>query len=128
MSIQTTLPAGQYFVGDPMFVLAKLGEDLWDQISKETGFLEFPYISETIQLFVGDTVEADGDYVSGDYSFSVQSGSFGIIPRSTVDFLGVDISDLESVGVILDFSEEFVINFDNGTFAVSDRVFIDTNE
>jgi len=126
-----TLPAGQYYVGDPCYVIAdeKWSDflDAWDtQLGRDhdghriSGIFEF----EGHQVFAGYTAHGDGTF---DH-FPVDSGTIGVVPISLVSKRNIseeglwDFKQIEEQGLgeFVTFDEPFEADEAEGTFYIGD--------
>ena len=113
-----TLPAGVYFIGDPMYVLDK---DEWH---------DMVYLSESIyepelhfwhhKTDVGDGVYYDQE----DHRYFVDSASIGVVPISMFTKDTKDVSS-KKIGLVYEFKNDFTCDYDDGVFKIDDIV-IDT--
>lgn len=127
MTIDTILPAGKYYIGDPCYVFS--GKyDLWGQVLEASDYLEVPCDLPNIKIWAASTKYGDGQYATFDYTFSVDSGCIGIVPMETVEFVGADISFLEKCGAFITFKKDSRILFEDGVFAFGAEQCIDTND
>ena len=102
--MDSTLPAGSYYVGDLCYVVR--GDD-WDRLlgitNFEDGIFEMEFKGKLYKFAIWGTAYGDGEYFdSAIRSYPVDSGTIGCIP---VD--AVDISDNNLSGNIIEFTEEF---------------------
>ncbi len=88
--VSLTLPAGEYYIGDPCYVIA---DDRWDEVCNQM-FPGVPgnddYENHDIQLdgthfFVYSTAYGDGLYDDGMYTYGVDAGCIGAVPMSLVN-------------------------------------------
>jgi hypothetical protein len=95
------LNAGQYYIGDPCYVIA---DDEWDDflgvfISSDSGFFEYKGHS----FFVSNTAYGDGSYEDNfGNTYPVDAGLIGAIPMELVS------QYKEKDGTLYTFSEPFV--------------------
>lgn len=123
--IAETLPAGEYWIGDPCYAFPNSGpkEHLWCQVLGDSHDLDDPYITDEIKIWAGGTAYGDGEYESDTNDiFPVDAGLIGIMTRETVDFLSNDITELTRLGKFVTFNEDFNICINYGTFQFGDMV------
>ncbi len=80
--INTTLPAGEYYIGDLCYVL---GDNVYDNIFGGTGYEMGIYTEKATgrTFLVGSTAYGDGEYPGSDgKKFAVDAGIIGICPKS----------------------------------------------
>jgi hypothetical protein len=128
---------GKYFIGDPCYAIAdehwdrflevKYGED-WlqnaDQMDETNTHFEF----DGHQVFVGATAFGDGVYFDNetDTEYGVDSGTLGLIPIELCTNKE-DLVNLEKLGRVVDFSDSFECDVNNGEFTFGD-IEINTRE
>lgn len=105
------LPAGEYFIGDPCYVLDEPNFD-WSQILKDTNYFESKSMKnggifeiQNLKYAVFSTSYGDGCY-NDNYNnlYSVDSGCIGCIPTSLLN----NIPD--KLGKVFNFNHPFYIN------------------
>lgn len=110
------LPAGNYWIGDPCYPFPNDGpkSDEWDKVLAATDFFQNPHCDlDEIQVWAGNTVYGDGTYAGSDGNiYPVDSGLIGIMPESTVDYLGNDKAWLANCGTFGTFAKPFDVVFD----------------
>lgn len=75
-----TLPAGDYFIGDPCYVIP---DDIWSEIHGST---YGEVMTDGIRWVINSTHSGDGVYKgSNGYSYSVDAGTLGMVPASLCD-------------------------------------------
>lgn len=95
------LEAGEYYIGDPCYVIA---DEEWDDfldvfISKDSGFFEY----KGHRFFVSSTAYGDGSYEDNfNNTYPVDAGLIGAIPMELV------AQYKERDGTLYTFSEPFV--------------------
>jgi hypothetical protein len=81
-NIRTTLPPGEYYIGDLCYVL---GDNVYDNIFGGTGYEMGIYTEKSTgrTFLVGSTAYGDGEYPGSDGNkFAVDAGIIGICPKS----------------------------------------------
>jgi hypothetical protein len=81
-NIRTTLPPGEYYIGDLCYVL---GDNVYDNIFGGTGYEMGIYTEKATgrTFLVGSTAYGDGEYRGSDGNkFAVDAGIIGICPKS----------------------------------------------
>lgn len=120
------LPAGKYWLGDPCYPFPNDGpkSDEWDKVLAATDFFENPHCDlGEVQVWAASTMYGDGTYHDGDgYAYPVDAGLIGIMPESTVDYLGNDKGWLETCGRFVTFDEPFEVKFYDGCFQFRDII------
>lgn len=128
-NFSVTLPAGKYWIGDPCYPFPNDGpkSDEWDRVLEATDFFERPHCDlDEIQVWAGSTTYGDGTYLGTDgNSYPVDAGMLGIMPVSTVDYLGNDKVWLSQCGKFMEFSTPFRVEVSNGGFMFG-SLFIET--
>lgn len=123
------LPAGKYWIGDPCYPFPNDGpkSDEWERVLEATDFFERPHCDlGEIQVWAGSTTYGDGTYLGTDgNSYPVDAGMLGIMPVSTVDYLGNDKAWLSQCGKFMEFPTPFRVEFNNGGFMFG-SLFIET--
>lgn len=121
-----TLPAGKWWIGDPCYPFPNDGpkSDEWDRVLGATGCFESPHCDlGEIQVWAGSTKYGDGTYSGSDgNSYPVDAGLLGIMPESTVDYLGNDKEWLAKCGKFKTFDEPFKVVFYQGCFQFGDTI------
>jgi hypothetical protein len=125
------LPPGEYFIGDPCYVIPDTeNQKLWQEscsvsdLNSEGLFVIFDGVP-----WIGlSTAFGDGVYNSNIHtSYSVDSGLIGAVPRSIVDkYSHRSIEELESLGSFQYFEKPFSVESDEGTLRIGD-IKIETN-
>jgi hypothetical protein len=143
---RTELPPGQYYIGDPCYVIEE-----WEQALDETRYFNlfvdhtrkvynehalqngvFRYIHNGIDYMfaVSSTMWGDGEYPVVDWRgktlgyCGVDVGMIGAIPVEMIRHHG--LHKHLNLGVIYEFKYPFNIRFDDGTISFS-SVFVYTN-
>jgi len=104
-----TFKAGKYWIGDPCYAVK---DENWVSLLKRTNYLddgEFEYNNQ--RCFASGTSYGDGEYQDNlGNSYGVDAGLIGIMPLEACD------GDYLDGGNIIDFNEDFEIDYDNGIF------------
>jgi hypothetical protein len=123
------LPAGRWWIGDPCYPFPNDGpkSDEWERVLEATDFFERPHCDlGEIQVWAGSTTYGDGTYLGTDgNSYPVDAGMLGIMPVSTVDYLGNDKAWLSQCGKFMEFPIPFRVEVNNGGFMFG-SLFIET--
>lgn len=122
-----SLPAGEYFVGDPCYAIPN---DEWDAFLNE-GFFPAEDAEQNVfeykgmKVFAHYTKYGDGSYLgSDDRRYAVDSGSIGAVP---IELCGkYSREELERLGRIMKYDATFFVDYDEGLFTIGD-VDIDTD-
>jgi hypothetical protein len=117
------LPAGEYYIGDPCYVISK-----WDDYLKEFWATTkygarggmFDFDGHTCAAFY--TKHGDGQYPFEGAMLPVDSGSIGAVPLVLCDRGCVEMS-----GAVVHMGEEFRCTEKDGRLHFGDRV-VDTND
>jgi len=130
-----TLPAGEYYVGDPSYICPC---DIWQEILETTKQLtNHPQVFKSRVLFCHTTAYGDGRYENQarPESYGVDSSTLGIVPmelvwkmNSEVPFDDSCVFTIKQLGSVITFEEDFEASVENGVFTFGDKVLIDTNE
>lgn len=107
-----TFPPGTYYIGDPCYVVS---DDNWQQLLDDTNYFENENQSyKGLQILVGDTSYGDGTYTDNyRREYGVDAGLIGIMPIEVVDN---KYSNIENLGAIVEFEEDFVVEIKDGVF------------
>lgn len=118
-----TFPPGTYYIGDPCYVVS---DDNWDKLLDDTDFFENESQSyKGVQILAGDTMYGDGEYEDNyGRKYGVDAGLIGIMP---IDVIDKKYENIEELGSIVEFDENFVAIVDNGVFKFGD-VIINTGD
>ena len=128
MTIKTTarLPAGQYFIGDPCYVLSTGDHDGWIRFLMDNKLInegpphqgECDY--EGHACFVGGTSYGDGTYLlSTSHELSVDSGLLSAVPMAAND--EPNLRHLAQLGAIITFHKGFDCSVEDGVFWFGDH-------
>ena len=118
-----TMPAGQYYFGDPCYVI----NEGWSKLLEDTDFMEdFSTTERVLRAF--PTAYGDGTY-SGRVIFSgnrfpVDAGLLGFVP---VDEMEVSTQDAKRMGALVTMPEPFVFEAEGGVYRVNGIVVVDTD-
>lgn len=126
VSKKVLFDAGEYYIGDPCYVMA---DENWDETLKQTGCFGYEpfagYDDEIFDLYgrqcwAFNTLYGDGCYKDGkNKKYYVDSGMLGIVPFDACDQLPDDAQ-------VHFFSDAFYVYAIDGVFYF-DNVVIDTN-
>ena len=90
-TMQTTIPAGCYYVGDPCYAVShdEEGSQAWDAILTSSNIFD-GCIKGTwggFEVYASQTAYGDGVYTdqNSEYEFGVDAGLIGVIPVALVD-------------------------------------------
>ena len=115
---KVVLPAGIYYIGDPMHVLDK---EEWHERVYITDNIYEPELSFWHhKTYWGDGVFYDQDQCR----YVVDSASIGVVPIYMFRDGKGNIS-MDRLGVVYAFGNEFICEYDNGIFTIGD-IKIDT--
>ena len=127
------LPAGDYYIGDPCYVLAAddYPDDRWSNFCDllEKGGNEVTEF-EGVPMFAAGTAYGDGTYEGSDgFEYGVDAGLIGIVPLS----LCTDVERLKrarehELGTFVKFTKEFEVTSDGEGFFNFGGILIDTKE
>ena len=119
------LPAGIYYIGDPMYVLDK---DEWH---------DMVYMSESIYdidtyFWCHKTAWGDGYYVDNKGNgYGVDSASIGVVPFELFKYKTMDnmknFIAQRHTGLLKHFDKEFTCDYEDGIFKIGD-IEIDTGD
>ena len=112
---ENALPAGEYWLGDPCYVIK---DDQWldflKHINRENGSAEF----QGHQLTVFDTRHGDGVYQDGAGNlYPVDSGQIGAVPKDLIQR-----EALMHMGRLIDSSSPLVCTDEDGILTFGDTV------
>ena len=138
------LPPGEYYIGDPCYVIGKghrvaVGyRDCWIEFLEETDYCRDPNKQEYrgIKFFASNTAYGDGCYPAyvkdiGEFSFPVDAGMLGVIPVELIDsILTVRDQVVErDLGVFVTVDKSFKCSRnEQGTFFVEGITEIPTSD
>jgi hypothetical protein len=107
-----TFSKGTYYIGDPCYVVS---DDNWDKLLDNTDFFQNEDQSyKGYQILAGDTAYGDGTYTDNyRREYGVDAGLIGIFPIEAVDN---KYGNVEELGSIVEFEEDFVVEINNGVF------------
>lgn len=119
-------PPGQYYIGDPCYVIQE-----WDEFCDTyftTGGGELTFHGQSI--FVDNTTYGDGTYEGTDgHSYSVDAGLLGIIPTSLITEYDInnsdDVKQINRLGRLVTFDSPIKVDCDQGDFRFG-HIFIST--
>lgn len=125
-----TFPAGVYYIGDLCYVI---NEKDWEELLEQSGHLGLDFDSDQwfgkfkkFGLFVGSTAHGDGMYYDNrGGTYAVDSGTIGIIDATWPD---VNESEIEMLGCIVHFHQDFKVQMPERGLFHFDGLTIDTRE
>jgi len=108
------LPAGDYYIGDPCYVLAADGypDDRWSKFcnllydhNKQREVTEF----EGVPMYAAGTANGDGEFLGTDnFAYGVDAGLIGIVPLSLcTDTARLERAKEHALGRFVTFTKEF---------------------
>jgi hypothetical protein len=127
MTIDATLPAGRYWIGDLCYVMHGLWDAFCDLTLSGPDVADGPFTLNDQDGWFHTTAYGDGFYgydlhnLPDDFvaagGFGVDAGLIGIIPMALV---GKDEDDDSALGVIIEFKKPVRCNYMNGIFVFTD--------
>ena len=119
------LPAGQYYIGDPCYVIGTKEHRDWIAILDKTNYFDGNvYELDGRKVWAHGTAHGDGCYTDNlGNAYGVDAGLIGAIPVELVD----DVEEAKRLGQIHDFEDDFACTYKNGTLNFGDLVLIDTD-
>ena len=126
---KTTLPAGQYWIGDPCYVLhaewSEICNDFFFATRNDHGCNEGEFTMKNGgRIFIGNTAYGDGYYHDNfNNGYGVDAGCIGIVPFDIIDQTD-KLNDIR-LGTVVNFDEDFEVSVDKGIFQFGNIV-IDT--
>ncbi len=112
------LPAGKYWVGDCCYFLDKKinwSEEFCEPFFNNEGGK--PFLIRGHLVAASSTAYGDGVYPSNiGFEFGVDAGLIGVVPQA----LCTTTVTSSSLGVLVDFKNEFTVSYDNGTISIGD--------
>ena len=109
MAIEITMPAGEYYVGDPCYALSQDNRDKWHlQTIRGPGVEPLPQFTiNGYKCLSFRTLEGDGLYPGSDgFEYGVDSGRIGLIPVPLLDPCEV------GMGTVRTFNKPFACSRD----------------
>lgn len=119
--VGTTLPAGEYYIGDPCYVIEEWPAflDVFE-VAEDNDEDVFEYKGRNV--FVHHTMHGDGLYDGSDgHEYGVDSGLIGVVPIGLVTKNGDG-----GLGMRYKFDTPFTVAHSNGTFYI-DTLVINTD-
>lgn len=113
MKHEATLPAGEYYVGDPCYVFKE--SERWMKLLDEAGFFQKKAFVEFEGgvVFSSNTAYGDGHYRASDgQRYPVDAGLLGLVSKSLVD----DLEYAEGCGNIIKFERPTKVSAEGGYF------------
>jgi hypothetical protein len=78
-----TLPQGEYFIGDPCYVIP---DDIWDEWCTTLKMKDGEVMTNGIKWVINSTHWGDGLYEGSDgYAYGVDAGTLGMVPAALFD-------------------------------------------
>lgn len=119
MKSELMMPAGEYYIGDPCYVI---DNDLWDEfcdatfaMKKDYGVFEF----KGYKCFVSSTNYGDGTYTDQMHrKYPVDAGIIGAIP------IGLVKKDFKNLGHTFKSEYEFGVSADEGRWLEEKNIYI----
>ena len=134
-----TFPAGEYYVGDPCYVIGdndNPNDTDWEDLGISTGWFgcdpDIPHPNwddglfeyNGYKCFAYHTAYGDGTYTFGRMTFGVDAGLLSVIPMEAVN--AGRITDAHLLGHVVEFKIPFKVWYEDGTFYFG-HIEIDTN-
>ena len=125
-----SIPAGRYFVGDPVYLAGSGGQDAWDDLcekinadgERDKRSVIGGVTMNGVPVIVADTAYGDGTfYDEKGNAYSVDSGLLSVIPVEMAEHLRVPESELKDSGRIVDVPAPVKMSyddFDEGTIRI----------
>ena len=117
-----TLPAGEYYIGDPCYVIH---DDEWMPFLEANGLLDNDGFHPACEYhdkpcFVSSTMYGDGTYPVwgpvGQKPIGVDAGLLSAVPSDLV----ADRGEAERLGFFVTFAEDFACGWEDGTIIFGD--------
>jgi hypothetical protein len=88
-----TMPAGQYYLGDPCYCLASM----WREVLDKSNYFETPFvIGKKLPIIAFETAFGDGIYFDQNGTeYSVDSGLIGLVPVSMADSAPIGVQKVK---------------------------------
>jgi hypothetical protein len=129
--MKTGMKSGKYYIGDPCYLF----DASWRKLLEENSYFDNDLDEQQIngiKVAIGHTKYGDGLYEdSSERKYCVDAGLIGVVP---VELLSLDGKQTEesinsdvTIGHIVEFSEDFDVNINDGLFSFGDIV-INTEE
>ena len=116
------MPAGEYYFGDPCYVL----DSKWMDLLISTDYLE-DYSDTDWITRAGSTLYGDGTFfgmgIMSQFKFTVDSGSIGLVPLTE---MCVDAVNVNPLGKRFTMDEPFIFKVIDGRFYINDKLVLDT--
>jgi len=119
------MTAGTYFIGDPCYCFSR---DSWLKLIDMTGcfdngdHVEFNQLGNVVAF--GRTDHGDGTYLDQfGHQYSVDAGLLGAVPINLNEEM---YDDLNELGKVFTFEEEWEFDADDGLFNFGGKIIIDT--
>jgi len=132
--IAIMLPAGQYYIGDPCYVVGTKNHELWMDFLYKTGLIsdtdectEGYCTYEGHELFAASTAFGDGSFEDNEgYNYPVDAGMIGVIPIALTDDVAIESKKL---GRIETFARDFEVSrTQDGVFVINRNIVINTGD
>jgi hypothetical protein len=122
------LPKGKYYIGDPCYAFPN--HDKWMELLDASKYFSEACLAELddekIRVWAGPTAYGDGTYMSSlGIALSVDAGLIGIMPVESLEYLGVNLKEMEFYGTFVEFKNSFCVTHVDGFFEFG-HVTVDT--
>ncbi|APR02385.1 hypothetical protein RSJ2_3982 (plasmid) [Clostridium botulinum] len=113
---------GKYYIGDPCYAVKEQKD--WSKLLDDTDYFEAEnQFYKGYPILGGGTAYGDGIYKDNEgRKYSVDAGLIGIMPIEAID---KECENIERLGNIIDFDNNFITEIKDGIFKFGDIV-IDT--
>ena len=116
------MPAGQYYFGDPCYVIRSSWMDLLEATDFFNDFSNTKWVTRA-----GSTAYGDGEYhgmeMMANTAFSVDAGVIGIVP---LDEMEVQPNDIDTLGTMFTMVKPFTFEAIDGKFFINNQLVLDT--
>lgn len=122
------LPAGEYYIGDPCYVIADNTDDSideWHAFLDKSGMFSSTAANEAYfdykdhKVWMHHTAYGDGEYQDQEEKeYGVDSGLIGVVPVEVTDKELLDETVKGNDGHLKTFKEEFNVFYEDGTFFI----------
>lgn len=140
--MKTELPAGEYYIGDPCYVIADLNDDgvnEWYRFLEASGMHTDTNISDGTEfeykghmVWMNHTAYGDGEYFDQDKNrYDVDAGLIGVVPVEVTNKEQLVDTIRGEYGQIKTFNENFTVECYGGVFFIGpteDGVMINTED
>ena len=123
------MPAGKYYVGDLCYVMHPEWNQVCDLVLGDGGCLEGEFnLPDGRRFAMFNTAWGDGQYDSNVGSHCVDSGSIGCIRIDDISESERNFDEMNRLGAIVDFPNEFTTRTDNEGQLTFGHVVVDTSD